>query len=161
MDFLKKMETKTKQLSHIGKDNRPLMVDVSNKKDQKRIAKASGFIKLAAKTIELIKANKIKKGNVLITAELAGVQAAKHTFELIPLCHNIFISKIDVNAFLKDKGVYVLSEAVCIGKTGIEMEALVAVNIALLTIYDMCKAVDKHMVMSKIQLLEKQKKLCC
>ena len=99
----------------------------------------------------------MKKGNVLVTAELAGIMAGKKTSELIPLCHNIFISKIDVKAAIVDNGIKVTSKAVCIGKTGIEMEALTAVNIALLTIYDMCKAVDKSMIISEVKLLSKTK----
>ena len=146
------------KLSHIGEDNRPVMVDVSNKPDLYRVAKAAGFIKLAKETIDQIKENKMKKGNVLITAELAGVMGAKKTFELIPLCHSLIISKIDVKAAIVEDGIQVCSEVICIGKTGVEMEALTAVNIALLTVYDMCKAVDKNMEIGKIKLLEKTKK---
>ena len=147
------------KLSHVGADNRPVMVDVSNKPDSYRVAKAIGFIKIAETTIKQITENKIKKGNVLITAELAGVMGAKKTFELIPLCHSLIISKVDVKATILDGGVEVRSEVVCIGKTGVEMEALSAVNVALLTVYDMCKAVDKNMEIGKIKLLEKTKRI--
>jgi len=147
------------KLSHIGSDNRPSMVDVSSKPESYRVAKATGFIKLSENTLNLISENKIKKGNVLITAELAGVMGGKKTFDLIPLCHSLLISKIDVHASIEKDGVKVVSETICIGKTGIEMEALTAVNIALLTIYDMCKAVDKSMEMCDIRLLEKTKTL--
>jgi cyclic pyranopterin monophosphate synthase len=146
-----------KKLSHIDENNRPAMVDVSSKDDQLRKASAEGMIYLQKETLELIQENKIKKGNVLITAELAGVMGGKKTSELIPLCHNILINKIDVKTEIVEIGVKVISEAVCIGKTGIEMEALTAVNIALLTIYDMCKAVDKQMTMSEIKLRNKTK----
>jgi len=144
-------------LSHIGSDNRPSMVDVSPKIDLYRVAKASGFIKLRPETVRLISENSIKKGNVLVTAELAGVMAAKKTPELIPLCHSLNTTSIKVRAELKDNGVEVLSEVSCIGKTGVEMEALTAVSVALLTIYDMCKAVDKTMEITSTKLLEKTK----
>ena len=144
-------------LSHIGSDNRPSMVDVSPKIDLYRVAKASGFIKLRPETVRLISENSIKKGNVLVTAELAGVMAAKKTPELIPLCHSLNTTSIKVRAELKDNGVEVLSEVSCIGKTGVEMEALTAASVALLTIYDMCKAVDKTMEITSTKLLEKTK----
>jgi len=145
------------ELSHIGKDNKPSMVDVSAKEDMHRIAKASGFIKLQSSTVKLIAENSIKKGNVLVTAELAGVMGAKKTPELIPLCHSLNTTGIKVRAELQDNGVYVTSEVSCIGKTGVEMEALTAVSVALLTIYDMCKAVDKTMEITSTKLLEKTK----
>ncbi|MEI6055205.1 MAG: cyclic pyranopterin monophosphate synthase MoaC [Lentisphaerota bacterium] len=144
-------------LSHIGSDNRPSMVDVSSKVDLYRVAKASGFIKLRTDTVKLISENNMKKGNVLVTAELAGVMAAKKTPELIPLCHSLNTTSIKVRAELKENGVEVLSEVSCIGKTGVEMEALTAASVALLTIYDMCKAVDKTMEITSTKLLEKTK----
>ena len=147
----------SKQLSHIGNDNRPSMVDVSHKPQQKRIAAASGFIALQKETLQLIGDSQIKKGNVLLTAELAGIQAAKKTGELIPLCHPLLLSKIDVEAVPEEAGIRVESTVVCTGQTGVEMEALTAVSTALLTIYDMCKAVDKTMVIGDITLLEKTK----
>jgi cyclic pyranopterin monophosphate synthase len=146
------------KLSHIGADNRPVMVDVSSKPDSYRVAKAAGFIKLAVNTIKQINENRMKKGNVLITAELAGVMAAKKTFELIPLCHSLVISKVDVKTSIVEGGIEARSEVVCTGKTGVEMEALTAVSTALLTVYDMCKAVDKNMEISNIRLLKKSKK---
>jgi cyclic pyranopterin phosphate synthase len=145
------------ELTHIDADNRPAMVDVSEKPLSHRVAKAEGFIKLAPETVALIGANQIKKGNVLITAELAGVQAAKKTFDLIPLCHPLILSKISVKTALAEDGVAVLSEVKCTGQTGVEMEALTAVSVALLTIYDMCKAVDKQMKLGGIRLIEKTK----
>lgn len=145
------------RLSHIDENNRPAMVDVGDKPVSYRTAKATGFITLQDETIKLIDENKIKKGNVLLIAELAGVQAAKMTSTLIPLCHNIPLSKIRVEATLENNGVTVESEAKCVGQTGVEMEALTAVNGALLTIYDMCKAVDKQMEMKDIRLISKVK----
>jgi cyclic pyranopterin phosphate synthase len=145
------------KLSHIGDDNRPSMVDVSNKPLQKRTATASGFIKLKPETLALISDNKIKKGNVLLTAELAGVQSAKQTSNLIPLCHPLLLSKIDVTAVAEEEGVAVESTVICTGQTGVEMEALTAVSTALLTIYDMCKAVDKTMLIGGIILVKKLK----
>ncbi len=146
-----------KKLSHIDKKGKANMVDVGHKPAQLRIAKASGFIKLSKEAIELIKENNISKGDVLTVAEIAGIQAAKRTAELIPLCHPLQITKIDVKATLEKNGVKIISAIKCIGQTGIEMEALTAVSVALLTIYDMCKAVDKKMVIEKISLLEKSK----
>jgi len=146
-----------KELTHV-EGNRPAMVDVSRKGDMYSVAKARGFIHLTLETLSLISENKIKKGNVLTVAEIAGIQAAKKTSDLIPLCHNIFISRIGVRAEVKEGGIEVNAEAVCIGPTGIEMEVLTAVSVALLTVYDMCKAVDKTMKISDIVLVEKSKK---
>ena len=145
------------KLSHTDKEGRARMVDVGDKPDQIREARAVGHITLAKNTIKLIKENELKKGDVLTLAEVAGVQAAKKTSELIPLCHNIFIDKISVSALLDLRGVKVESLCRSVGKTGIEMEALTAVSVALLTVYDMCKAVDKGMVIDNIELKEKTK----
>lgn len=145
------------ELTHIDKNNHPAMVDVSDKPQSYRVAKARGFIKLNKETIKLICENRVKKGNVLITAELAGVQAAKRTYELIPLCHSLILSKVYVSAEIIDDGVELYSEVKCTGQTGVEMEALTGVSVALLTIYDMCKAVDKKMKISGIALIEKTK----
>lgn len=145
------------KLTHMDDDNKPRMVDVSRKPPVLRIARASGAIKIQPQTARLIEESKIRKGNVLITAELAGIQAAKKTSDFIPLCHTITLSQAVVKAVLKEKSVSVTSEVTCIGQTGVEMEALTAVSVALLTIYDMCKAVDKNMVLSNITLIDKQK----
>ncbi len=145
------------KFSHIDDKGKANMVDVGFKKDQLRMAKAEGFIRLSEKTINLIRENNLKKGDVLTVAEIAGIMGGKKTSELIPLCHPLQISKIDVTTRVEEKGIKVTGEASCIGKTGIEMEALTAVHIALLTIYDMCKAVDKEMVMENIRLVEKTK----
>lgn len=145
------------KLSHTDRKGRARMVDVGDKPDQVREARAVGHITLAPATIELIKDNELKKGDVLTLAEIAGVQAAKKTFELIPLCHNILIDKVQVNAVVDKTGVSL--EAICRshGKTGIEMEALTAVSVALLTVYDMCKAADKGMIIDNVELKEKTK----
>jgi len=145
------------EFSHIDDKGKANMVDIGFKKDQLRMAKAEGFIRLSDKTIHLIRENNLKKGDVLTVAEIAGIMGGKKTSELIPLCHPLQISNIEVTATVERKGIKVTGEARCIGKTGIEMEALTAVHIALLTIYDMCKAVDKKMVMEAISLVEKTK----
>jgi len=145
------------KLSHANDKGKANMVDVGNKPQHTRTAKAEGFIKLNKTTIKLIKENQVKKGDVLTIAEIAGIQAGKKTSELIPLCHPLMITKLDVTATITDEGVKCESFAKCIGQTGIEMEALTAVNVALLTIYDMCKAVDKEMVIENIKLIKKLK----
>ena len=146
-----------KQLSHLNKEGKANMVDVGDKPDQLRIAKASGFILLQKETIKLINENLIKKGDVLTIAEIAGIQAAKETSRLIPLCHTLMLTKVEVKTTVKENGILIESMVKCTGKTGVEMEALTAVNVALLTIYDMCKAVDKQMIMTDIKLDSKEK----
>ena len=145
------------KFSHTDDKGKANMVDVGHKPQQTRTARAIGGIKLKPETIQLIKENQMKKGDVLTIAEIAGIQAGKRTSELIPLCHPLLITKLDVKATLTDEGVTCKSFSKCIGQTGIEMEALTAVNVALLTIYDMCKAADKEMVIGEIKLLEKTK----
>jgi cyclic pyranopterin monophosphate synthase len=134
------------------------MVDVSTKPLSSRTAVASGRIALQKQTVELIRKNKIAKGNVIATARIAGIQAAKQTAHLIPLCHIIPLSdaKIDIEVF--DDGVQVRCAACTIAQTGVEMEALTGVAVALLTIYDMCKAVDKEMEITDVRLLTKEKR---
>ena len=133
------------------------MVDVSPKEQSLRTARAQGFIALKAQTLELVRENKIKKGSVLTTASLAGIQAAKQCSQLIPLCHNIPLSQADVSFTWHPNGLEATAVVSCIGPTGVEMEALTAVSLALLTIYDMCKAVDKEMEITNIRLVEKTK----
>ncbi len=145
------------ELSHIDNNGKANMVDVGAKPQQVRQAKATGFIMLSSETVKLIKENQMKKGDVLTVSEIAGIQAAKQTPSLIPLCHTLMLTKVDVKATLLDNGVKVDSLVKCIGQTGVEMEALTAVSVALLTVYDMCKAVDKNMVIDGITLLEKTK----
>ena len=146
-----------KELTHTDKKGKAVMVDVGDKEIQKRIARASGHIILATDTQKLIKDNLLKKGDVLTVAQLAGINAAKQTSALIPLCHNIVLENVSVGLSIDDTGIKAESEVKCTGKTGVEMEALTAVSVALLTIYDMCKAVDKNMVIDKIVLTEKIK----
>jgi len=145
------------KFSHIDSEGKASMVDVGYKNIVKRTARAKGKILLSKETLKLIRENDIKKGDVLTVAEIAGIQAAKQTSNLIPLCHPLDITKIDVKSELEDDGVVVKSMVRCIGRTGVEMEALTAVNVALLTIYDMCKAADKNMVMERIELMDKTK----
>jgi cyclic pyranopterin phosphate synthase len=145
------------ELSHTDETGKARMVDVSNKPDQLRMAVARGFISLGPETVRLVSENQVKKGDVLTVAQIAGIQAGKKTSELIPLCHPLPITKIDVLTKLAENGVEVTAEARCTGQTGVEMEALTAVSVALLTIYDMCKAVDKNMIIGEIRLLEKSK----
>lgn len=134
------------------------MVDVSAKKDMCRKAVATGFIKLQQNAIEAVKKNELRKGDVLSTARIAGIQAAKQTGTTIPLCHNLTLEKVTIDFVFEPDGIRVISMAKCTGKTGVEMEALTGASVALLTIYDMCKAIDKEMTISEICLKEKTKK---
>jgi len=145
------------EFSHVDAQGRARMVDVSAKSPVHRLARASGSIALGAETLALIAANNVKKGDVLAVAQLAGIQAAKRTSDLIPLCHPLQLSQVDVQAELTKSGVKVVSTVQCIDRTGVEMEALTAVSVALLTVYDMCKAVDKNMRISDILLEAKHK----
>jgi cyclic pyranopterin phosphate synthase len=145
------------KLTHTDNKGKAIMVDVGNKEVQTRIARASGNVLMAAETVRLVRENMLKKGDVLSVAQIAGISAAKQTSNVIPLCHNIGLDKVTVNLTVTDIGVRADSEIRCTGKTGVEMEALTAVSIALLTVYDMCKAVDKNMVISNIELVEKIK----
>ncbi|MEI6563521.1 MAG: cyclic pyranopterin monophosphate synthase MoaC [bacterium] len=148
------------EFTHFDEKGRPRMVDVGDKPPSHRTARAEGRIGLQPETVCRIRENQIGKGNVLITAELAGVQAAKQTALLIPLCHTLSLSKVCVEAVLETDSVRVTAEIKCTGQTGCEMEALTAVSVALLTVYDMCKAVDKTMELGSIRLLAKQKVAC-
>lgn len=148
---------KVNKLTHTDEKGKANMVDVSAKPQQLRIAKATGNIYLQSETLQLISDNQMKKGDVLTVAEIAGIQAAKRTGELIPLCHSLQLTKVSVKARLIEKGVAVDAEVRCIGLTGVEMEALTAVSTALLTVYDMCKAVDKTMIIQGVRLVEKTK----
>jgi len=133
------------------------MVDVGAKPAQFRCARAAGTIDLDAVTLDLIRRNELGKGDVLAVAQIAGIQAAKRTAELIPLCHPLVLDRIAVTLTLTEQGVSAAGEVSCIGRTGVEMEALTAVSVALLTVYDMCKAVDKKMRIGNIVLSEKVK----
>jgi len=145
------------KFSHIDSKGKANMVDVGAKPNQIREAKASGYITLSPETVALISENNMKKGDVLTVAEVAGIQAAKRAADLIPLCHTLLLTKVDVKATIIENGVEVNSLVRCVGQTGVEMEALTAVSVALLTVYDMCKAVDKEMVISDVKLIEKTK----
>jgi len=146
-----------KKLTHVDNEGKAKMVDVADKPDQLRTALAEGYITLKPETVAMIRKNLMKKGDVLTVAQIAGIQAAKLTHQIIPLCHPLLITSIDVDLSLSDNGVKAVSTVKCIGKTGIEMEALSAVSGALLGVYDMCKAVDKTMVIQNIMLIEKRK----
>jgi cyclic pyranopterin monophosphate synthase len=148
-----------KKLTHVSESGKASMVDVGDKPLQLRTATATGHITLAKDTIRLIREDKMKKGDVLTIAEIAGIQGGKKTSELIPLCHPLAITKIEVLAKIDLTGVRVDTLARCTGQTGIEMEALTSVSVALLTIYDMCKAVDKNMIIDEVKLIEKKKEL--
>ena len=145
------------KFSHTDDRGRANMVDVGNKKTQRRRAVAKGTIFLSSNTLKLLRENQIKKGDVLTVAQIAGIQAAKQASSLIPLCHPLTINKIDIKMEITAEGVAAQSEVRCTGRTGVEMEALTAVSVALLTVYDMCKAVDKNMLIGEIKLLEKVK----
>ncbi len=149
------------KLSHTDEQGKARMVDVGDKPVQHRTATARGWISLHTETLRLIRDNQMKKGDVLTVAEIAGVQAAKQTHQLIPLCHPLQITKAGITARLLEEegkqGVEVHGTVTCNGQTGVEMEALTGVSVALLTVYDMCKAVDKNMVISQIELIEKTK----
>jgi cyclic pyranopterin phosphate synthase len=133
------------------------MIDVGAKPMQRRIARAVGRIALVPETVRRIAEQGIEKGDVLTVAQVAGIQAAKRTAELIPMCHPLALDAVDVQLRLADDGVEASSEVRCVGRTGVEMEALVAVSAALLTVYDMCKAVDTRMRIDGIVLTEKAK----
>jgi len=146
------------KLTHLDEHGRAAMVDVSPKPDTERTAVARGEVHMKHETLQLIRAGQIKKGDVLTIAQIAGITASKRTSDLIPLCHPLPLSKIDVDLALDDSlpGVVITATAKTIGKTGVEMEALTAVSVAALTVYDMAKAVDKEMVIGDICLLEKK-----
>jgi cyclic pyranopterin phosphate synthase len=145
------------KLSHVDDAGKARMVDISAKPPMHREAVAGGKIILAAATLDLLKKNSLQKGDVLAVARIAAIQGGKKASELIPLCHPLAIQQLDVRFNLVADGVEITAKAVSEGRTGSEMEALTAVSIGALTIYDMCKAVDKHMIIGAIALLEKSK----
>lgn len=142
-------------LTHINEEGRAKMVDVGDKQITSRTAKASGIIKMNKEVIDLINENQIPKGNVLNTAQVAGILAAKNTSNIIPMCHGINIESCDIEFNIENEYIEVICIAKVEGKTGIEMEVLTGASVALLTIYDMCKAIDKSMEISSVSLLEK------
>jgi cyclic pyranopterin phosphate synthase len=144
-----------KKLSHFDEQGKIKMVDVSDKQPTKRRAIASGKVLMNAETLEVLKNQTNPKGNPFEIARLAGIMAAKQTANLIPLCHQLPLSKVEVKTELKNDGIYLEAEVVTTAQTGVEMEALTAVTVAALTIYDMCKAVQKDMQITEIQLESK------
>ncbi len=146
-----------KKLTHIDAQGRPRMVDITDKPDTHREAIAKGLVRMKASTFDLIKKGKTAKGDVLSVAQLAGIMAAKQTPSLIPLCHPILIGdvKIEFNLDDKDSTIEIMTTVESTGKTGMEMEALTATAVAALTIYDMCKAVDRAMKIENIRLVKK------
>jgi cyclic pyranopterin phosphate synthase len=143
-------------LTHLTASGHIRMVDVSDKAVTRRIARVRGEIRLQASTVHLITQNKVAKGNVLETARLAGIMAAKRTADLIPLCHPLNITDVDIEFDVGEDRIQATAVASVEGRTGVEMEAMMAVSVALLTIYDMCKAVDRGMIISQIRLEEKR-----
>lgn len=143
------------KLTHIDSDGRAIMVDVADKPDSKRTATARGFVSLTPDTLAAIETGATKKGDVLSVAELAGIMGAKKTAELIPLCHPLPLSKVKLVLTPQAEGIAVTAEVGCTGKTGVEMEALTAVSVACLTVYDMVKAMDKSASIGPIELVEK------
>jgi cyclic pyranopterin phosphate synthase len=150
------VEEELKAMTHFNKEGRAKMVDVSNKDITARTAIARGIVKMKAETMELIQEGGIKKGDVLAVAQVAGIMGAKKTPDLIPMCHPIQVTGVDIGfSVLSDTELGIIATVRTMDRTGVEMEALTAVNIAALTIYDMCKAVDKTMIISDIELVEK------
>jgi len=145
------------RLTHIDESGKARMVDISHKKRVLRTAQAEGCIRLDPKTIELIRKNEIRKGDVLPTARIAGIMGAKQTGNMIPLCHNIEIDFIDISFSIGEDFIRISSLVKCVDKTGIEMEALTAVSVSALAIWDMCKAVDDTMRIGDIRLIRKTK----
>lgn len=144
-----------KKLSHFNDDGKIKMIDVSEKKMTSRKAVASAKVLLNKRANEAIRSHTNPKGNPLEIARIAGIMAAKKTSDLIPLCHQINLSKVNVKIEVKDYGMYLEAEAKTTSKTGVEMEALMAVNVAALTIYDMCKAVQKNIEITDVRLKKK------
>ncbi len=143
------------ELSHFDESGRIRMVDVSDKEPTKRVAVASGRVLLSPATIAKLRANETPKGDPLEIARIAGIMAAKRTSELIPLCHQVPLSKVNIEARLTDSGIELRAEAITTSRTGVEMEALTAVSVAALTIYDMCKAVQRDIEITDIRLESK------
>jgi cyclic pyranopterin phosphate synthase len=145
------------KLTHTDESGRAHMVDTGGKPVQHRTAIASGRINMLPETLKLVGENMMKRGDVITVAEIAGIQAAKQCGSLIPLCHNIPLDQVMVTLEADGKGIAAVSTVRCTGRTGVEMEALTAVSVALLTVYDMCKAVDKTMTITDIRLNKKEK----
>lgn len=143
------------EFTHFNEEGRAHMVEVGEKDDTKRVAIAIGRIRMQKETIDMVKSGLIKKGDVLSVAQVGGIMGCKKTSQLIPMCHNIFLTGTDIKFNILEDAIEIKSQVKTYGKTGVEMEALTAVSIAALTIYDMCKAVDKDMVIEDIKLIKK------
>jgi cyclic pyranopterin phosphate synthase len=148
----------TNGMTHFDQDGQAHMVDVAGKSETQRVARASGSIKMSPETLELIASGTAKKGDVLGIARIAAIQASKRTAELIPLCHPLYLTRVAVEFDIKRESstVECTATAETFGRTGVEIEAMTAVSIGLLTIYDMCKAVDRGMEINRVRLLEKK-----
>lgn len=145
------------KLTHVDEAGAARMVDVSGKPPVRRTARAAGSIAMQPETVRAVREGAVQKGDVLAAARIAGIAAAKRTWDLVPLCHNIAIDHVSVQFRLDDDAIAIEATAVCTDKTGIEMEALTAVTVAALTIYDMCKAIDQGMCIRDVRLIEKTK----
>ena len=143
------------ELTHFNEQGRARMVDVSGKAVTYRTAKAAGRVWMNPETLEKVRAGQMAKGDVLAVAQVAGIMAAKRTWELIPMCHPLPLTSIDISFAFQDNALDIQAQVKCSGETGVEMEALTAVSAAALTVYDMCKAVQRDMVIDQIRLLEK------
>lgn len=144
------------ELTHFNEQGRARMVDVSEKAQTFRIARAEATVRMAKTTMDKIKEGAIGKGDVLAVAQVAGIMAAKKNSELIPMCHPLLLTKVDISFSIEDTALHILSEVRCRGETGVEMEALTAVSVAALTVYDMCKAVQRDMKIDNVHLLYKE-----
>ena len=143
------------ELTHFNEQGRARMVDVSGKAVTYRTAKAAGRVWMNPETLEKVRAGQMAKGDVLAVSQVAGIMAAKRTWELIPMCHPLPLTSIDISFAFQDDALDIQAQVKCSGETGVEMEALTAVSAAALTVYDMCKAVQRDMVIDQIRLLEK------
>mgnify|MGYP000347035929 FL=1 len=144
------------ELTHFNEQGRARMVDVSEKAQTFRVARAEATVRMAKTTMDKIKEGTIGKGDVLAVAQVAGIMAAKKNSELIPMCHPLLLTKVDISFSIEDTALHILSEVRCRGETGVEMEALTAVSVASLTVYDMCKAVQRDMKIDNVHLLYKE-----
>ena len=144
------------ELTHFNEQGRARMVDVSEKAQTFRVARAEATVHMAKTTMDKIKEGTIGKGDVLAVAQVAGIMAAKKNSELIPMCHPLLLTKVDISFSIEDTALHILSEVRCRGETGVEMEALTAVSVAALTVYDMCKAVQRDMKIDNVHLLYKE-----
>ena len=143
-------------LTHFNEQGRARMVDVSEKAPTPRVARATATVHMAAETMDKIRQGRIGKGDVLAVAQVAGIMAAKKNSDLIPMCHPLLLTKVDITFELEDTALHICSEVRCTGETGVEMEALTAASVAALTVYDMCKAVQRDMTITDIRLLYKE-----